>query len=144
MRIEWDQSLETGDREIDIHHQAFFIKAQALVDACRSGRGADVVEEMLGFFTDYAQHHFRAEKQRMEAVEYPYAGTHEAQHDELIARLDQIKRRLLSKGVSSALADDVRELVMRWLLDHIKGSDMPLVELLREKSAVEAPAGGRR
>lgn len=133
MNFEWDDSLNTGDRELDVHHQAFFVKAQQLSDACRVGRGAAVVKEMIGFLTEYAEHHFRAESQRMEQSAYPYTRTHEAQHEDFLSKLRVLEEKLDRDGPSGALADDVREMVAGWLLEHIKGSDLPLVEFIREQ-----------
>ncbi len=133
MQIDWDESLNTGDRELDVHHQAFFIKAQQMADACRGGRGKFAVTEMLDFLAEYALHHFRVEEQRMEACQFPYARTHLAQHADFLERLGAIKTKLERKGPTPVLADEVRDLALTWLLDHIKGSDMPLVEFIKEQ-----------
>ncbi len=65
MTVEWKDSLLTGDKEIDTHHQAFFVKARRIVVACSVGKGAQELETTVQFLVDYARFHFTAEERRM-------------------------------------------------------------------------------
>jgi len=134
-KLYWEKSLETGDREIDTHHKAFISQAQRLEAACRTGHGALSVEKMLGFLAQYADHHFRVEETRMREAEYPYITTHLAQHQEYRDHLATLRERLAKSGPSDELADSVCEWLIEWLIRHVKGSDLPMIEFLRTQAS---------
>jgi hemerythrin len=69
--------------------------------------------------------------------QYGYQNTtqHLAQHAQFVKTFGRLKDRLLLEGISPQSADEVRQLVVDWLINHIKFSDKALGLFLKRKLA---------
>lgn len=132
MTITWSDDLKVGDKEIDTHHEAFFIKARRIVVACRLSRGGREIEDTVEFMVDYARFHFSAEEARMEALDYPYFESHRNQHAGFLERLDDLRAKLRETGDKEVVARETADFAVDWFIHHIKSSDQPLAEYLRD------------
>ena len=135
MKIKWSDDLKVGDKEIDTHHEAFFMKARRIVVACRLSRGGREIEETVAFLVDYARYHFSAEEERMQALGYPYTETHKNQHIGFLSRLEGLQTKLHQTGDKEAVARDVANFAVDWFVHHIKNSDHPLADYIKAQAS---------
>jgi hemerythrin len=135
MSFKWDDSLLTGDQEIDTHHQAFFAKAQRFSVATRLNRGAEELQETLDFLKEYAQHHFAAEEHRMSQSAFPYARSHQDSHGKFLTALDGFQKRIDANGSKDEIARELARFVVDWFRHHIKNADFPLIRHLQGERA---------
>ena len=130
---QWTTDLLTGDRELDTHHRALFVKAQRLAVACSLGRGGEGIEVELDWLRTYAQQHFAAEDDRMTRFHYPYVETHRAAHRSFTARLAGLEADLRTGADRGVVAAAAAAFVTDWFVTHVRLVDMPLIEHLRRR-----------
>jgi len=123
MAIEWTQALATGVDEIDEQHKEIFKRINALLEACRHGRGKSEVGNVMKFLEDYIAEHFNAEERQMSAHQYPGLSAHKAEHLSFIKNYIDLKRQFEAQGPGVHIVVMVNHLVVNWLQDHIKKVD---------------------
>ena len=131
MTLLWDDSLLTGDYEIDTHHRAFFTKAQRFSIENQLGRGAEELQGTLDFLAKYAAHHFKAEEHRMDQSGFPYKRSHVEAHGEFLEALRVFQTRVDGGADKPDLADELVKFVVDWFRHHIRNADFPLIRHLR-------------
>lgn len=117
--LEWKDSYQTGDAEIDAQHKGLF-------DDVAKVLAAKDRDELLSSTMDLVrqtQAHFEYEEKVMRRVVYPDIGAHFKEQTDLMAKITAFSERLASGTVSNT---DVEEFVIGWLLGHIKSSDAKL------------------
>ena len=119
--IKWDASLSVNIRLIDQQHQKLVDLVNQLYKALKSGKGADVLGDILGSLVDYTQRHFAEEERMMRAHGYPETEQHLAAHAELIRQVGEFKAKLAQGTVS--ISSDLFNFLKSWLLHHIKQED---------------------
>ncbi len=119
--IKWDASLSVNIRLIDQQHQRLVDLVNQLYKALKSGKGADVLGDILGALVDYTQRHFAEEERMFKAHNYPNTDQHLAAHAELIRQVGEFKTKLAA-GTAS-ISSDLFNFLKSWLLHHIKQED---------------------
>ena len=119
--IKWDSSLSVNIRLIDQQHQKLVDLVNQLYQALKSGKGGEVLAEILGSLVDYTQRHFAEEERMMRAHDYPETEQHLAAHAELIRQVGEFKAKLAQGTVS--ISSDLFNFLKSWLLHHIKQED---------------------
>jgi hemerythrin len=129
-RIEWDQSLETGDPVVDLQHRAIHDIFNRLYDA------KDDSSQILGtldFLTQHVIVHFATEEDLMPREEFPVHLTevHVAEHRQLT---EGVRMRVLEyrQGSLDSTAP-ILELLHKWLISHVNDCDRVLVEHIRAR-----------
>ena len=135
MAIVWSERLETGVNEIDLQHREFIRRLNAILDACRAGKGREKTLETLTFTEAYAREHFRYEESFTKDHNVPLCHANQDQHEAFFENLDRIKADLQKRegkvGVDLTLS--VTKLLMDWLVNHIMGSDKKYGPYLNSK-----------
>lgn len=134
MQIPWTPDLVTGVEEIDSQHQELFRHVEELLNACNAGRGKREVLRTMVFLADYVVRHFAAEERLMVQNGFPGFQEHQANHAAFKATLTGMKARLAEDGVGLPLVLEVNELVVDWLVRHIRKMDQELAAHLRSKA----------
>ena len=62
MKVEFDNSLVTGNAMIDEQHKELIGKIDKLVACCEEGGGKVEAIKMLDYLSDYTDFHFKAEE----------------------------------------------------------------------------------
>ncbi len=134
MALEWSGSLASGSAEIDNQHKELFSRVNGLLAALEK-RAADQQEigKIVAFLTDYVVFHFGTEEKHMDRFKYSSAAQHKAQHEQFVTVFTKLKGRLISEGINDQLVQETKELVVDWLVKHIKFSDRALGMFLRHK-----------
>lgn len=130
MAIIWNSSLETGIRQIDLHHQELVKLINELEAAHESGQDTVALKDVLPRLTVYVLFHFKDE----EAIASRHAASpkhlelHIAEHRkfaDLISDLEFDQPEETSKAVA-----DLVVFLQTWLVEHIMGTDMKLASIV--------------
>jgi hemerythrin len=126
MAVQWDNSLATGSDEIDLQHKELFKRVDGLLAAVDKGTDREETSQIVQYLTDYVVFHFGNEENYMAKYAYSSASAHKAQHEQFVKNFLKLKERLITEGINAQLVDDMKQLVVDWLINHIKYSDRAL------------------
>jgi len=131
MAIVWTNELATGSEEIDNQHRELFRKINHLFEACRQGKGKEEVRRTIQFLDDYVVSHFSTEESYMKRLNYPGYAVHKAQHLAFTGNFLELKRRLEEEGPGVFLVINTNQIIVEWLVNHIRKVDKELGAFLR-------------
>lgn len=135
MSIAWSETLASGSAEIDNQHKELFARINRLLAAQKDGRaGLEEMGRIVQYLTDYVVFHFGNEEKLMDRYGYSSSSGHKAQHAQFVRVFQRLKDRIFAEGFTPALQQETRDLVVDWLLNHIKYSDRALGTFLRLKN----------
>ena len=127
--IQWSPTLETGIDVIDQQHKRIVDYINALRIAQGKGdRGA--VAKTIDDVIDYTQSHFGFEEALMEDAGYPLLNAHKRVHELFIRRVAVLHQRFKS---GEDIAQDLHNVLARWLITHIQTEDRHYVGTVKEK-----------
>jgi hemerythrin len=134
MAVQWSDSLASGSAEIDTQHKELFTRVNSLLNAFDKGTaGRDEVSKIVQYLTEYVVFHFGTEEKHMEKFGYSSMSAHKAQHGQFVKTFLRLKERMLMEGINPQLTEDTKQLVVDWLINHIKYSDRALGMFLKLK-----------
>ncbi len=133
MKVEFDNSLVTGNEMIDGQHKELIAKIDKLVTCCQEGGEKMQAIKMLDYLAEYTDFHFSAEEKLQEEVSYPAIEGHKAKHEEFKKAVDELHEMLVEEeGPTNAFVAAVEKNVVNWLFDHIKNMDQALAAYIQE------------
>ncbi|MDR2019865.1 MAG: hemerythrin family protein [Treponema sp.] len=133
MQYEWNSSLETGYELIDTQHKQLFAAINDLIETCRLGKGMQELEKSLNFLNDYTIKHFFDEEQVQQKYNYPDYPNHKKLHENFKITVRDLKVKMIMKGASEELIEEVRVKIGDWLVTHIKGQDLKLAAYIKSQ-----------
>lgn len=134
MTLLWRDAMALGNDLIDADHRCLIGMMNTVELALRAH--PDLVDEALAQLQGYTAEHFLREERIQRAIDYPDLAAHHAAHEELRARLTDIRSHIhvaVEHSDGEALAKLVQRL-RHWLVDHIVHEDFQLKPLLRGRS----------
>ena len=133
MKVEFDNSLVTGNAMIDEQHKELIGKIDKLVACCEEGGGKVEAIKMLDYLSDYTDFHFGEEEKLQEQVSYPAIEGHKAKHAEFKKSVEELHEMLVEEeGPTDAFVAAVQKNVVDWLFDHIKNMDQALAAFVQK------------
>ncbi|MDO5389813.1 MAG: hemerythrin family protein [Eubacteriales bacterium] len=133
MKVEFDNSLVTGNEMIDGQHKELIAKIDKLVTCCQEGGEKMQAIKMLDYLAEYTDFHFSAEEKLQKEVSYPAIEGHKAKHEEFKKAVDELHEMLVEEeGPTDAFVAAVEKNVVNWLFDHIKNMDQALAAYIQE------------
>lgn len=136
MAIEWKEDLAVGVPNIDEQHKELFNKVNALFDACNSGKGRDQIDPIINYLQDYVVLHFGDEESLQKQYDYPEYTKHKAQHDQFIKDFLGLKDKIEKNGVTGLTIVQLNQVLVDWLIKHIRKTDRDFAAFLKEKKVV--------
>jgi hemerythrin len=133
MVLQWSDSLSTSVDQIDREHRELIVRVNGLLAALDKGTGREEMTRTIQFLSDYVVFHFGNEERAMAQYGYMDARQHKAQHELFVKTFGRLKERLLMEGTGPQLIEDTRQLVVDWLVNHIKYADRGLGLFLKRK-----------
>lgn len=133
MAIEWTEDLATGSHKIDRQHKELFNRINALLEACRQGKGKSEVKEVVQFLDDYVVKHFSEEEKYMQKYDYPGYAKHKTQHLEFIDKFSELRRQIEHEGPGVDLVIKTNHMIVQWLVNHICQVDRSLGTFLKTR-----------
>lgn len=140
MALRWTAALATSVGEIDDQHKELFDRVNSLLAAIAQDKGKRELEAVIQFLTEYVVHHFGTEERYMQEFGYTNSVQHKAQHEQFVKNFLRLKGELMSGGASPALTEELRQLAVDWLINHIMFSDRALGLFLKKKLPANARA----
>lgn len=125
--LEWESDLDTGIEVIDGQHKRIvemindLHAAQLQMD---KGAVARVIEEVV----DYTLSHFAFEETLLEDAGYQFSRAHKKVHELFIRRVNVMRAR---HQAGEDVADELKDLLGRWLFNHIRNDDANYVEAVK-------------
>ncbi|MBD2837391.1 bacteriohemerythrin [Pseudomonas sp. JM0905a] len=125
--LEWESDLDTGIEVIDGQHKRIvemindLHAAQLQMDKAAVAR---VIEEVV----DYTLSHFAFEETLLEDAGYQFSRAHKKVHELFIRRVNVFRTR---HQAGDDVADELKDLLGRWLFNHIRNDDANYVEAVK-------------
>jgi hemerythrin len=132
MAIEWQEELATGFEHIDAQHKEIFSMFAEFSTACNDGCANVELVNLMGFVEDYTRDHFRDEEKVMLEAEYPDLSIQRENHKSFLSEIAKLKRKVCQYAPDMGEIMEMKRLLIRWLIQHIKHLDMAYVDFLKE------------
>ena len=124
----WQEDLNTGIEVIDRQHMRIVEMINHLDIAQKSlerSAVAEVIDEMI----DYTLSHFAFEEELMEEAGYPFSHAHKRVHEIFAKRVNEYRMRFQA---GEDVGDDLRNMLSRWLFNHIRGDDRAYASTVKQ------------
>ncbi len=122
--VEWDDSFNTGHKEIDSQHFQLFTTSMKLINSVNKNIDKSESIKLLAFLDDYVTHHFRTEEKFLEANNYPFLERQKRQHRNFIKSFETIKMEILNEEKSKIfLMFRIQIFLVDWLVNHTLRED---------------------
>ncbi|MEY4099364.1 MAG: hypothetical protein RL300_535 [Pseudomonadota bacterium] len=126
MAIEWHNSYQLGDSEIDAqHHMLFALVNQLLAATERSG-----ITEALANLLWHTKEHFSHEEKSMRESAYPGMQAHVEQHNTLLSKLSNVSDVIANYSLDMA---HLESFLSAWLLNHLETLDAQLINYIKRQ-----------
>ncbi|WP_321401508.1 bacteriohemerythrin [Maridesulfovibrio sp.] len=132
-RIEWHNGLNLGIKEIDDQHKELISIINNVFEAFDRNETDSAIDEVLQRLHEYTVYHFNAEEKYMEKVGYPHLSEHRQQHAVLKNKVKSFRAARFHK--EDVFTHEIKELLTRWLLDHILRVDYKIVDFVKKGGA---------
>jgi len=135
----WNEKFETGVEAIDHQHRTLVDLINKLSVAISHQGSLPESEKILITLIDYTNNHFRDEESIMAASDLPEdeKNKHLQEHCSMAT---EISRRAKQCDLSKeAFADEILPFLNSWLIKHILGSDMKMVNALKSQRGEPSP-----
>ncbi|MEE7547591.1 bacteriohemerythrin [Xanthomonas sp. Kuri4-1] len=123
----WQDDLNTGIEVIDHQHMRIVEMINQLQAAQKSMQRL-AVGEVIDELVDYTMSHFAFEEELMEEAGYPFCHAHKRVHEIFGKRVGEYRLRFQA---GEDVADELRNMLARWLFNHIRGDDKAYAESVR-------------
>lgn len=129
--IKWNETFSVHIEEIDKEHKQLVMMVNDLTDAMKTGKGRDVLGEILEGLIAYTASHFRTEEKYFKQFHYPHAVEHKKEHADFVKNVLEFKEQF-DQG-KSTVSVNVLQFLSKWLQAHIKEADMKYSTFLNDR-----------
>lgn len=138
-QLTWDETLTTGDMEIDTQHKFLIDTFNDLGDAIQHGSGMGSISKILGVLRQYADWHFAKEEDCMESFHCPAAKVNKIAHEVFIEKTSRYQMEYELSGSSKNLALHIHADLSDWIVNHIMKVDGQLYTCIHNKPKLLKP-----
>ncbi|MFT3740784.1 MAG: bacteriohemerythrin [Breznakibacter sp.] len=132
----WTADLSVGNNLIDQEHKHLFeLLEKFYLSMMGKSSKIDLLDLVKGL-CDYAQVHFADEEAFMTQVNYPELENHAALHKDFMEKANDFYEKLQSGKL--LLTIEVTNFIKDWLVSHIKGEDMKIVQYAKTITSSQA------
>jgi hemerythrin len=124
----WQDDLNTGIEVIDHQHMRIVEMINHLQIAQKSMERI-AVGEVIDELVDYTMSHFAFEEELMEEAGYPFSHAHKRVHEIFGKRVMEYRLRF---GAGEDVTDELRNMLARWLFNHIRGDDKAYADSVKK------------
>jgi hemerythrin len=129
--VQWKEEYSVGIESIDLQHKKLLGLINSLQTAINYKTGEAFEREALDELVDYTKTHFKFEEDMMEQNSYPDFTTHRAEHERMIARVEEVLSQY-QQDQDTAMQNAV-DFLQEWLINHINGTDKQYSSFLIDK-----------
>lgn len=119
--ITWNDSLSVKVKQFDDQHKKLVDMVNQLFDAMKTGKGNQVMGDILKQLIAYTQTHFAAEERLMQQYGFPEYEAHKKEHNALVIQVVDLQKQF-QEG-KAVLTQNVMNFLRDWLARHIQGVD---------------------
>lgn len=119
--ITWSDTLSVKVKQFDDQHKKLVDMVNQLFDAMKTGKGNQVMADILKQLIAYTQTHFAAEERLMKQFGYPDFEAHKKEHNALVMQVLDLQKQF-QEG-KAVLTQNVMTFLRDWLSKHIQGDD---------------------
>lgn len=119
--VQWSDRLSVGINTIDDQHKKLVSIINRLYDAMKSGKGSEILSDVLSELIEYTKYHFSTEETLMKDNAYPDYQSHKSSHSKFVEKVMDLELEL--KAGRIALSVEVFHFLKDWLVIHIQGED---------------------
>jgi len=135
--VKWTRDSEFGVTEIDNQHRALFAQSNKLMNAVRTNREIEEVNEVVTFLDTYVTRHFHYEEHLMEKYKYPFTDYQKWHHNKFSEHFNNLRQEIRQLDDSNRyfILLRVQLLVVDWWVNHISKLDTHLGRFIKTKKA---------
>lgn len=127
--FEWSDELKIDNGQIDAEHQELISIANRMGQISDPDEESEDIRRIVHELYDYVRTHFSREEAFMEEVAFPLLQEHKNKHEAIISEMNN---DLISAGNMGDVLRNFKDLVKRWVIDHITEEDLKIRDHLRE------------
>ena len=127
----WDDSYKIGNEQVDAQHHQLFNLVNDLVRSCAEDFDTIKLKDTLDFLVNYTVQHFNDEEALQIQYNYPEYEKHKKTHEDFKHVVVALVQRFIETGSSEALGNDIKTIVLKWLIDHILNEDKKIGEFMK-------------
>ncbi len=129
--IPWNTNMHIGIKDIDDQHEKLTLLINELYYAYMDAKERPLLEGIIQEINEYANYHFKTEKELMDAHQYEQRKSHLAQHDYFTKRA--IAALFQYTDQKEELTAELLDWLTDWWMNHINGTDKELGTFLRDR-----------
>lgn len=130
-QVQWRDEYSVGITHIDNDHKKLISLLNQFSIAYDYAMSETFEKEALEELISYTKYHFEREEKLMSENDYPDFEAHKAQHEQMIAQVDEFVQLYNEKGHDAL--NEIVEFLTCWLINHINGTDKQYSEHLHER-----------
>lgn len=119
--ITWSDTLSVKVKQFDDQHKKLVDMVNQLFDAMKTGKGNQVMGDILKQLIAYTQTHFAAEERLLKQYGYPDFEAHKKEHNALVMQVLDLQKQF-QEG-KPVLTQNIMTFLRDWLSRHIQGDD---------------------
>ena len=132
--VMWNPDYSVKVTQFDNEHKKLFDLINQLHEAMKTGKGAQVIGDVLNALADYTKTHFGAEEQMMQSNGYPGYIEQKRAHDAFVARIVELQNNFNSGSTMGSI--EVLAFLKDWLIKHIQVVDKQYSQFFNDKGIV--------
>ena len=121
--LSWDESLTTGDRDLDTQHKYLIEICNDLAYAIEKKRGAKIIDMVIKVLTFYVDSHFKKEEECMARYHCVVGARNQKAHAAFIKKLKSFQEMHNASEAPDELAIQIHQFLTDWIISHIKHID---------------------
>lgn len=122
-KINWEESLFSGDPRIDLQHKFLVEVINELAEAIELKKGRKALGKIINLLKYYTVWHFEREEKCMDEVKCPVAAVNKQAHSKFISIFEGYQKQFLQQEEVNELAHNMYNTLVDWLVNHIKKVD---------------------
>jgi hemerythrin len=127
----WNPTYSVKVKRFDEDHQQLFSIINELHQGMSSGRGKEVLQDVLTKLLRYTERHFTAEEAVMKELSYPGLAAQINQHRTFTNKIKEVAEQY--KAGTIGLSINVLDFLSKWLSQHIVGVDKQYGDFMNTK-----------
>lgn len=131
MKLEWNEAMTTGVKEVDDAHKILIVWINKLNTEMKSGNGRKEIFHVLDFVEKYATVHFAHEEHCMLHHQCLSAEANKKAHEEFLAYFTAMRKKMESDGPSIKSVIEISDALGDWLKNHIMKIDTKLLRCVQ-------------
>lgn len=123
MPIFWSDDLDTGIEIIDRQHRQI-VELINRLEAAQVVKDLERTRQVVNSCIDYTLSHFAFEEGLLDVAGYVHSKPHKRMHAVFTRKIDEYRQRV---DLGEDVAEELHDMLARWLLTHIKRDDADYV-----------------